>query len=139
MADDFAMGYMLGNDSSNNGGFLNGEGIWAVSAAAYADGVLTLTLPDNITYIDGRKYCIVIGQAIPATTTLTADVVAVIGAGTTEFPLLTRCGTAVTAQQISTRKRYPVRIDTTATGGTIKILCDLPCVDADTLNALNDA
>lgn len=29
MADDFATGYMLGNDSNNNGGFLNGEGIWA--------------------------------------------------------------------------------------------------------------
>lgn len=109
------------------------------TAVAYASGVLTLTLPDSITYIDGRKYCIVIGQAIPAATTLTSDVVAVIGAGTTSFPIVTRSGATVTAQQISTRKRYPVRIDATATGGTIKILCDLPCVDVETLDALNDA
>lgn len=109
------------------------------SAVAFAGDTLTLTLPDNITYTDGCRYCIVVGQTIPEATTLTAEVVAVIGTGTVEFPLIDRCGTPVTAQQIFTRKRYPVYVTTSATGGTLKILCDLPDVDSTTLNALNDA
>jgi len=109
------------------------------TAVAFADGALTLTLPDDITYSDRRKYCIVIGQAIPAANTINAPVVTVIGAGATEFPLLTRCGAPVVAQQIGTRRRYPVLVNTTAAGGTLRILCDLPYVDAATLAALNDA
>lgn len=109
------------------------------TAVAFATDTLTITLPEDITYTDGCRYCIVIGQAIPTETTLTAEVVAVIGAGTVEFPLIDRCGAPVTAQQIFTRKRYPVYVTTSATGGTLKILCDLPNVDSATLNALNDA
>lgn len=109
------------------------------TAVAFAADTLTLTLPDDITYVDGHKYCIVIGQTIPATTTLNAEVVAVVGAGTVTFPLITRCGAPVVAQQIGTRRRYPVCINTTAAGGTIRVLCDLPCVDTTTLGALNDA
>ena len=109
------------------------------TAVAFADDTLTLTLPDNITYADCHKYCIVIGQTIPDTTTINAEVVAVVGTGTTEFPLVTRCGAPVLAQQIGTRRKYPVLISTTATGGTIRMLCDLPYVDSTTLNALNDA
>ena len=109
------------------------------TAVAFADGTLTLTLPDDITYGSCEKYCLVIGQTIPDTTTLNAPVVAVIGAGTTEFPLLTRCGAPVVAQQVETRRKYPVYVTTTATGGTFKMLCDLPHVETTTLNALNEA
>lgn len=109
------------------------------TAVAFAGGTLALTLPEDITYTDCHKYCIVIGQTIPDTTTLNADVVAVIGTGTVEFPLVTKCGTTVVAQQIGTRRKYPVSINTTATGGNIRVLCDLPCVDTTALGALNDA
>lgn len=109
------------------------------TAVAFADGTLTLTLPDDVTYSNGEKYCIVIGQNRPDTTTLNAPVVAVIGTGTTEFPLLTRCGAPVVAQQVGTRRKYPAYVTTTATGGTFKVLRDLPCVEATTLNALNEA
>jgi len=95
------------------------------TAVAFAGDTLTLTLPEDITYTAGCRYCLVIAQTIPDATTIGADVVAVIGAGTTEFPLITRCGDPVTATQIGTRRKYPVLISTTATGGTIRVLCDL--------------
>lgn len=109
------------------------------TAVTFANGVLSLTLPDTLTYSNGEKYCIVIGQTIPDTTTLNAPVVAVIGTGTTEFPLISRCGSPVVAQQVSTRVKYPVCVSTTATGGSLRVLRDLINVDAFTLNALNAA
>lgn len=109
------------------------------TAVAFAGDTLTITLPDTITYTDGCQYCIVIGQAIPDATTYNATVVAVVGDGTTTFPLLDRCGAPVLARQLSTRTKYPVRVNTTATGGSINVLRTLPHVDSVTLNALNDA
>lgn len=109
------------------------------TAVAFAGDTLTITLPDDVTYTDGCRYCIVIGQAIPDATTLNAAVVAVVGDGTTTFPLLDNCGAPVLARQLSTRTKYPVRVNTTATGGSIKVLRQLPHVDTVTLNALNDA
>ena len=109
------------------------------TTVTFADGTLTLTLPDTITYENREIYCSVVGQNIPDTTTLTAPVVAVVGTGTVEFPLVTRCGTPVVAKQLSTRYKYKTIVTTSATGGTIRVLCDLPDVDSTTLNALNDA
>lgn len=109
------------------------------TAVTFADGVLSLVLPDDITYSNGEKYCIVIGQTIPDTTTLNAPVVAVIGTGTTEFPLISRCGSPVVAQQVSTRVKYPVCVRTTATGGSLRVLRNLINVDSFTLDALNAA
>lgn len=108
------------------------------TAVAFTDGSLILTLPDDVTYADGHKYCIVIGQTIPDTTTLNAPVVAVIGTGTEQFAL-TRCGVPVVAQQISTRVKYPVCVRTTQTGGAFVVLRELCPVDSTTLNSLNDA
>jgi len=109
------------------------------TAVAFADGTLTLTLPDDVTYGSCEKFCLVIGQALPDTVTLNAPVVAVIGAGTTTFPLITCCGAPVVAQQISTRRRYETVVTTTPTGGSFKVLSPLPCVESTTLNALNEA
>ena len=109
------------------------------TAVAFADDTLTITLPDDVTYTDGHRYCIVIGQAIPDETTYNAAVVAVVGDGTITFPLLDNCGAPVLARQLSPRTRYPVRVNTTATGGTIRLLRALPSVDTVTLNSLNDA
>lgn len=109
------------------------------TAVAFAAGTLTLTLPDDVTYGNCEKFCIVIGQTIPDTTTLNAPVVAVIGAGTTTFPLVDRCGAPVVAQQVSTRRKYPTIVATTAAGGSFKVLCGLRCVESTTLNALNEA
>lgn len=110
-----------------------------VNTATFAAGTLTLNFPDNISYADGCKFCFVITTALPDTATLNAPVVATIGAGTTEFPLLDRCGAQVVAQQLRTRRRYPFRVSTNATSGSIVLLGCLPEIESVNLAALNDA
>lgn len=109
------------------------------SAVTFADGTLTINLPDTVTYANQERYCIVIGQTIPAEATIAAPVVVTIGAGATEFPLLTCGGAQVVATQLHVRHKYPVVVSTTASGGSLRVLRRLPYVDAPTLAALNDA
>ena len=109
------------------------------TGVTFADGTLTITLPDNVTYSNRDIFCIVVGQTIPEATTINAPVVAVIGAGTTTFPLLTRCGLPVLSQQLSTRRKYKTIVSTTVDGGSFRVLCDLPFVDTSTLDTLNEA
>lgn len=99
------------------------------SAVTFAAGVLTLNLPAGA-YNDGCKYCIVVGQAIPDTTTINAPVVITIGTGTQTYPL-TKCDCAqVTACGIRTRTKYAVCVSTNATGGVFKML-GRPCCAPD--------
>lgn len=107
------------------------------TAAAFTGGNLVLTLPDNITYSNRERFCLVLGQSIPDETTRNAPVVAVIGAGTIQFPVLTRYGVPVTQRQLETRRIYPVGIRTSATSGAIVALCNLTGSDADALASLN--
>jgi hypothetical protein len=90
---------------------------------------LIINLPAG-SYSDGCKYCIVVAQAIPATTTITAPVVITIGTGTVQYPLTNRCCAQVTACGIRTRTRYAVVVSTSATGGTFKMLGN-PCCSPD--------
>lgn len=110
-----------------------------VNTVAFTDGSLVLTLPDTVSYNNCEKYCFVITTDLPDTVTLNAPVVAVVGAGTTQFPVLNKRGAQVVAQQISNRCRYPFRVSTSVAGGSITILSNLPCVRVSTLAALNDA
>lgn len=110
-----------------------------INTVEFTDGSLVLTLPDNISYSNCGKYCFIITTDLPDTATINAPVVAVVGDGTTQFPILDRCGAQVVAQQLRTRCRYPFRVSTSAASGTITILSKLPCVEINTLAALNDA
>lgn len=66
--------------------------------------VLELNIP-QATYSNGEKVCICIAQSIPAVTS--ADTVAItIGTDTTQYPLRTKCGNNVHADQLRTRKVY---------------------------------
>lgn len=103
-------------------------------AVNFAAGVVTIDLPAG-SYADGCKYCIVIAQAIPATATIGSVVELSIGAGTETYPLVDRCGNPVTAGRIRTRTKYPVCVNTTATGGSFRLTRDL-CCEGDTLRAL---
>ena len=80
-------------------------------AVTFADGTLTINIPAG-SYSRGCDYCLVITQAIPAETTITAPVVITIGDGTEEYPLLTSCCAPVTACGIRTRTRYTVPAQT---------------------------
>ncbi len=90
-------------------------------AVTFADGTLTINLPAG-TYNSGCKYCIVVAQAIPAATTITAPVEITIGTGTETYPLLGSCCQQLTACSIRTRTRYATRVVTDAVGGSFRLL-----------------
>ena len=83
---------------------------------------LIIALPAGA-YQAGEKYCIIVAQSIPESTTINAAVVITIGNGATRYPL-TDCNCAqATAECIHTRTRYATRVATSATGtGTFKYL-----------------
>lgn len=90
-------------------------------AVTFAAGTLTINLPAG-SYNNGQRYCIVIAQAIPAATTLTAPVVITIGDGTVTYPLTNRFGAQVTANMLRTRTKYATCVTTTTTGGAFRLL-----------------
>ena len=105
-------------------------------SVTFADGTLTVNIPAG-SYNNGEKYCIVVAQAIPAATTITAPVVVTIGDGTVAYPL-TGCNCAqLVACQIRTRTRYAARVVTTAAGGTFRLLGRASCAPSNALTAID--
>ncbi len=105
-------------------------------AVTFAGGNLIINLPAGA-YNNGEKYCIVVAQAIPATTTINAPVVIAIGAGTQQYPLTNRCCAQVTACGIRTRTRYSTLVSTSSTTGTFKLqgnICPYPTNNLRSIN-----
>lgn len=97
---------------------------------------LVVNIPSD-SYRNGCRYCIVVAQSIPTTATIGMPVaVSIGGVTTTVYPLTNKCCVQVTACAIRTRKRYPVYVSTTATGGTFKVLCGLSCAPNNALESL---
>lgn len=72
--------------------------------------VLELNIPQG-TFSNGQKVCICVAQAIPAVTS--ADTVAItIGTAATQYPLVTKCGNDVHADQIRSRRVYHTYVAT---------------------------
>lgn len=105
-------------------------------SVTFADGTLTINIPAG-SYANGERYCLVIAQAIPAETTITAPVVITIGDGTVEYPLQTRCCAPVTACGIRTRTRYATVVATSPTGGVFKMLGSPACSPDYSLAAID--
>ena len=105
-------------------------------AVTFADGTLTINIPAG-SYQDGCKYCIVVAQAIPETTTITAPVVITIGDGTEEYPLNNQCCAQLTAAALRTRTRYAVRVSTTPTGGSFNLIGKACCTPDNNLTAID--
>lgn len=106
------------------------------TAVTFADGTLTINIPAG-SYQDGYKYCIVVAQAIPAATTITAPVVITIGTGTEEYPLNNQCCAQLTAAALRTRTRYAVRVSTTPTGGSFNLIGKACCAPDNNLTAID--
>ena len=105
-------------------------------AVSFTGGNLVVNLPAG-SYQNGQKYCIVVAQAIPDTTTINAPVYITIGAGAALYPL-TKCNCAqVTACGIRTRTKYSTIVSTTATGGTFKLLGRPACAPNNQLAAVD--
>ena len=96
------------------------------TAVTFADGTLTINLPAG-NYANKEQYCIVVAQAIPAETTITAPVVITIGDDDTEYPLTNYDCSTVYACSINTRTRYTVVVSTDITSGIFRLLGKLPC------------
>lgn len=105
-------------------------------AVAFTGGNLVITLPAG-NYSNGEKYCIVISQSIPTTTTVAAPVMIQIGTGTDLYPLQNRCCAQVTACGVRTRTKYATRVSTSATGGAFKMLGNPACSPSNNLTAIN--
>lgn len=105
-------------------------------AVTFLDGTLTINLPAG-SYNNGCKYCLVVAQAIPAATTITAPVVITIGTGTEEYPLTNSCCAQVTACSIRTRTKYSTVVSTSATGATFKLLGRPACAPTYNLASID--
>lgn len=106
------------------------------TAVAFTGGNLIITIPAGA-YQDNCKYCIVVAQAIPATATINAPVFIQIGTGPVLYPL-NKCDCAqATACNIRTRTRYAVRVVTTPTGGSFRLLGRTCCAPNNDLRAIN--
>ena len=92
----------------------------------FANGVLTINIPEGA-YKNGCKYCLVIAQEIPTTTTISANVVITIGANTTTYPLVNANCTNVNACQISYRQRYSTIVHTDIQSGVFKLTGPIGC------------
>ena len=97
---------------------------------------LIITIPEG-SYADGQKYCIVVAQAIPTTTTISAPVFIQIGTGTVLYPLDKCDCTQATACSIRTRTKYSTRVETTATGGIFKLLGKVCCAPNNNLASID--
>ena len=93
----------------------------------FSGGNLVVNLPQNV-YGNCQKYCIVLAQSIPTTTTINAPVVFTIGTGTTQYPFVNCDCTPVLASQVRTRRVYPTRVNTAVNSGVFKYIgkCPLP-------------
>lgn len=105
-------------------------------AVTFAGGVLAINLPAG-DYRNGEKYCIVVAQTIPATTTINAPVVVTIGTGTAQYPLTKRNCAQVTACGIRTRTRYATTVFTNATGGAFRLLGSPCCAPNNALTSID--
>lgn len=95
-------------------------------SVTFTDNTLIINIPDG-TYTNCCKYCLVVAQTIPTTTTIAAPVVVTIGTGTTQYPLVNCAGAAVLACSINTRTRYSTVVNTNSTSGVFKLIGKIPC------------
>ena len=97
---------------------------------------LIITIPAG-SYSDNCKYCIVVAQNIPATTTINAPVFIQIGAGTQLYPVNKCDCTQLAACGIRTRTKYSMCVETTPTSGTFKLLGKSCCQPNNNLRSIN--
>lgn len=102
----------------------------------FTGGNLVINLPAG-DYQDGKKYCIVVAQAIPAATTINAPVYITIGGGAELYPLTKRDCAQVTACGIRTRTRYSTCVSTSATGGSFRLMGHTCCAPNNSLPSIN--
>ena len=105
-------------------------------SVTYASGVLTINIPAG-SYNNCGIYGLVIAQNIPSDTIIGAPVVITIGEGTVNYPLLRCNGGAASVFNLNTRTKYLVQVNTTATGGTFRMLGRSCCSHNTVLDSID--
>lgn len=103
---------------------------------SFTGGNLVVNLPAG-SYNNCGKYCIVLAQSIPTTTTISAPVVFTIGEGTEQYALVNKCCKPVTACGVRTRTRYSTVVETTSTTAIFKMLGKPCCQPNNDLQSVN--
>lgn len=97
---------------------------------------LVIDIPAG-TYANNRKVCLVVAQAIPTTVGIGAPVAISIGGDTTTVYPIVGCNCVqATACAFRTRRRYPLRVHTTATSAVFRSLGNLSCAPSNVLSAI---
>lgn len=102
----------------------------------FTGGNLIINLPAG-SYNNNCKYCIILAQTIPATTTIGAPVLITIGTGTQQYQLVNKNCRPVMACGVRTRTKYSVCVETTPTGGIFKMLGNPCCQPNNNLRSIN--
>ena len=103
---------------------------------SFTGGNLVVNLPAG-SYNNCGKYCIVLAQSIPTTTTISAPVVFTIGDGTEQYALVNKSCKPVTACGVRTRTRYSTVVETTSTTAIFKMLGKPCCQPNNDLQSVN--
>lgn len=106
------------------------------TAVAFTGGNLVITIPEG-NYRNNEKYCIVVAQKIPDTTTINAPVVIQIGSGPVLYPVTKRNCAPLTACSVRTRTRYATVVHTSADTGTFRLLGNVHCAPCNNLESIN--
>lgn len=106
------------------------------SAITFADGTLTINLPEG-NYFNGCTYCIYLNGEIPDATTINAPVVVTIGDGTATYPM-TGCNCAqLTACALRARTKYAVKVATSGAGGSFRVQGRVACAPNNVLEFID--
>ena len=104
--------------------------VYSVSATVVTvDGVATLVIDvPQQSFANCQRGCLVITQNLPATATILMPVaISIGGVTTTVYPVVSCDCSQVTACALRSRRRYPFKVSTNATGAVFKILRNLSC------------
>lgn len=80
---------------------------------------IIVNLPAN-TFRNKQKYCIVLAQNIPSSTTVNSQVFFTIGTETTQYQFVDSDCTPIYATQIRSRRVYPVIVNTNIDNGVFR-------------------
>lgn len=108
----------------------------ATDNITFADGTLIINIPAG-DYRNNTKYCIFLNQQFPPETTVAANVVVTIGTGTVQYPLVKRNCRPASPCNLRYHWKYSVCVETSATGGTFRLLGDTSCAPGNQLASIN--
>lgn len=98
---------------------------------------LVIDIPAGV-YADCQRVCLVLTQNIPTAATVGMEVAISIGGDTTTVYPMVRCSdcTPVTACALRSRRKYPLKVSTTATSAVFKSLGGLSCAPVNNLTVI---